>query len=70
MTLKRGLVRAWIVLTVLYLANSLFSIRPADAPPITWWYVLWVFFVPPIGIGIALAALGWIVDGFITKPQK
>jgi hypothetical protein len=67
MNVKRGVVRAWIVLTVLYWALQLFSFRPHDAPPITWQFILWVFLVPPIGIAVGLAALAWILSGFVQK---
>jgi Na+/proline symporter len=66
--IKRGLVRAWIVLTAFYVGNQLFFGRPwADSATSEWWALAWIFLLPPIAFAIALAALGWILDGFRVK---
>jgi len=71
MNLTRGLVRTWIVLTVLYvLAQQLFHNPAPDLNPPFWWTVLWIFVVPPVGLAVVLAALGWIIAGFRQRPSS
>ena len=68
MNITAGLVRAWIVLTVLYLGNQLFFVTPwSDKATSDWGSLAWIFLLPPIAFAIALAALGWVLDGFRAK---
>jgi len=63
--ITRGLVRVWIVLTGLYLANQFFSVQPqANHETSDWWSLMWIFGAPPVVLAIVLALLGWIVSGF------
>ena len=61
MNITRGLVRAWIVLTALYLLRTLFASSPQ---PSDWWSLVCVYLGPPIAFAVGLALLGWILDGF------
>ena len=70
MNVRVGLVRTWIVLTIIYWASQLFNGRGPDSPPITWQYLSWVFLMPPIVLAIVLVAVGWILKGFVQKPKS
>ena len=71
MNLTRGLVRTWVVLTALYLANELFSVRPHANPETSdWWSLMWIFGAPPAALAILLALVGWVVSGFRASGQN
>jgi hypothetical protein len=70
MTLRRGLTRVWLVLSALYVAGQIFSTRPEGVSFSDWWTVMWVLLMPPLLLAIALAALGWIINGFMGTKQK
>jgi hypothetical protein len=60
--IKKGLARAWIVLTIFYVANVLFNNRPTGEVR-DWWSLLWIFVMPPLGLAVVLAGLGWVLSG-------
>ncbi len=70
MNLTRGLVQTWIVLTILYVLAQLFNSPAPDANLSFWWAVIWIFVVPPVGLAVLLAALGWIIMGFRQSPSN
>jgi hypothetical protein len=70
MNIRRGLVRTWIVLTILWIVvmgNNNFGqeVNLAD-----WRVALWILVAPPIGLAILLTALGWIIFGFKGSSPK
>jgi len=69
MNLTRGLVRTWIVLTVLYVLAQLFHNGAPDVHLPFWWTAL-CFVAPPVGLAVLLAALGWIIAGFRQRPSN
>jgi hypothetical protein len=71
MNLRAGLVRTWIVLTVLYVAAQALNNPGPDVNLADWRTVMWLFVAPPIGFAVLLAALGWIIAGFrgVHRPD-
>ena len=63
MNLRRGLVRTWIVLSILWLLimgnNNMPGVDLSD-----WRAVAWIFVMPPLALAVILAAVGWIIAGF------
>jgi hypothetical protein len=68
MNLRLGLVRAWIVLSAIWLVAMASNTFPSDVNLRDWWTLIWLFAIPPIGFAILLAALGWVIAGF-REPQ-
>lgn len=67
MNIRRGLIRLWIVLTILWLVimanNNMPGVDLSD-----WRQVAWIFAMPPIVLALILTALGWVLSGFMRKP--
>jgi hypothetical protein len=63
MNFRRGLIRVWLPLTLIWLAVQTGRHFPelAETP---WRAVMWIFFLPPVGLGVILFALGWALAGF------
>lgn len=63
MNIRRGLVRTWIVLSVLWVLlmanNNMPGVDLSDRRMIAW-----IFVAPPLGLAVVLAAIGWILAGF------
>ena len=65
MNITRGLVRTWIALTGLYVANEFFANKPQANKEISdWWSLMWIFAGPPVALAIILVLVGWIMSGF------
>jgi hypothetical protein len=68
MNVRRGLVRTWVVLTILWIVamgnNNVKGVNFAD-----WWTVMWLFVMPPVALAILLVAVGWIIAGFRGNPS-
>jgi hypothetical protein len=69
MNLRKGLVRTWIVLTVLYIVAQIFNSPGPDVNLADRWTVMWILVAPPAGLAVLLAALGWIISGFRGTPS-
>jgi|HubBroStandDraft_3_1064219.scaffolds.fasta_scaffold279271_1 hypothetical protein len=69
MNVKKGLVRTWILLTILYVANVLFN-NGVTSEVRDWWSLLWIFLAPPLGLAVVLAGLGWVLAGFQQKTTN
>ena len=69
MNIRRGLVRTWIVLSVLWLLvmanNNMPGVDLSD-----WRTIVWIFVAPPLGLAVILAAIGWILAGFRGDASK